>query len=97
MRLTSAFPEDYRSAGRPPVHLERVIAVGCAFLTVSALAAISLDPTEPTRLRGVTCTALLLYALYSLVVLVYVHRSGGRLTPLPGRVLHGLDIAWSRR
>ena len=96
MRLTSAFPEDYRSAGRPPVHLERVLAVERAFLTVSALAAISLDPTEPTRLRGVTCTALLLYALYRLAMLVYLHRSG-RLTPLPGRVLHGLDIAWSRR
>jgi hypothetical protein len=96
MRLTFAFSEEYRSAGRPRVHLERVLAVERAFLTVSALAAIPLDPTEPTRLRGVTCTARLLYAFYGLIVLVCVHRSG-RLTPLPGRVLHGLDIAWSRR
>jgi signal transduction histidine kinase len=94
MRLTSAFLEDYRSAGRPPVQLERVLAVGRAFLTVSALVAIYLDPTEPTRLRGVTYTVLLLYALYSLAVLAYVHRAG-RLTPLHGRVLHGFDIAWT--
>jgi signal transduction histidine kinase len=94
MRLTSAFLEDYRSAGRPPVQLERVLAVGRAFLTVSGLVAIYLDPTEPTRLRGVTYTVLLLYALYSLAVLVYVHRSG-RLTPTHGRVLHGFDIAWT--
>jgi signal transduction histidine kinase len=94
MRLNSAFLEDYRSAGRPPVQLERVLAVGRAFLTVSALIAIYLDPTEPTRLRGVTYTVLLLYAVYSLAVLAYVHRSG-RLTPVHGRVLHGFDIAWT--
>jgi signal transduction histidine kinase len=94
MRLTSAFLEDYRSAGRPPVQLERVLAVGRAFLTVSAFVAIYLDPTEPSRLRGVTYGVLLLYALYSIAVLVYVHRSG-RLTAIHGRVLHGFDIAWT--
>jgi signal transduction histidine kinase len=94
MRLTSAFLEDYRSAGRPPVQLERVLAVGRAFLTVSGLIAIYLDPTEPARLRGVTYSVLLLYALYSLAVLVCVHRSA-RLTAAHGRVLHGLDIAWT--
>jgi signal transduction histidine kinase len=94
MRVTSAFLEEYRSVGRPPVQLERVLAVGRAFLTVSGLVAIYLDPTEPSRLRGVTYGVLLLYALYSLAVLVYVHRSG-RLTAVHGRVLHGFDIAWT--
>lgn len=94
MRLTSTFLQDYRSAGRPPVQLERVLAVGRAFLTVSGLVAIYLDPTEPSRLRGVTYGVLLAYALYSMGVLLYVHKSA-RLTPRHGRVLHGLDVAWT--
>jgi signal transduction histidine kinase len=94
MGLTSTFLQDYRSAGRPPVQLERVLAVGRAFLTVSGLVAIYLDPTEPSRLRGVTYGVLLAYALYSMAVLLYVHKSA-RLTPRHGRVLHGLDVAWT--
>jgi hypothetical protein len=94
MRLTSPFFQSYRFVGRPPVQLERVLAVGRAFLTVSALVAIYLDPTEPARLRAITYSVLLAYALYSLVVLAYVHRAA-RLTPGHGRVLHGLDIAWT--
>ena len=94
MHVTSLFLRDYRSTGRPPVQLERVLAVGRAFLTVSGLVAIYLDPTEPSRLRAVTYGVLLAYALYSIAVLVYVHRSG-RLTRVHGRVLHGLDIAWT--
>ena len=92
MPLTSGFLENYRAAGRPTVELERVLAVGRAFLAVSALIAIYMDPTEPTRFRAVTYTVLVLYALHSLVVLVYVHRSG-RLTLVQGRVLRGVDIA----
>ena len=94
MRLTSPFLQSYRSVGRPPVQLERVLAVGRAFLTVSALVAIYLDPTEPARLRAITYSVLLAYALYSLAVLVYVHRAV-RLTPGHGQLLHGLDIAWT--
>src|SRR5687768_5915776 len=94
MYVTSVFLADYRSAGRPPVQLERVLAVGRAFLTVCGLVAIYLDPTEPSRLRGVTYGVLLAYALYSVAVLAYVHRSA-RMTRLHGRVLHGLDIAWA--
>jgi signal transduction histidine kinase len=94
MRLTSLFLRDYRSVGRPPVQLERVVAVGRAFLTVAGLIAIYLDPTEPTRLRAVTYGVLLAYALYSVGVLAYVHRSI-RLTVKHGRILHGLDILWT--
>src|SRR5687767_2793040 len=94
MRLTSSFLQDYRSAGQPPVQLERVLAVGRAFLTVTALIAIYLDPSLPTRLRAITYGVLLAYAVYSLGVLAYVHRSV-RLTPRHARFLHGLDILWT--
>jgi signal transduction histidine kinase len=94
MRLTSSFLQDYRSAGRPPVQQERVLAVGRAFLTVSGFVAIYLDPTEPSRLRAVTYSVLLAYALYSLAVMAYVH-GPVRLTPVHGRLLHGLDIFWT--
>lgn len=94
MALTSSFLQEYRSAGRPPVQQERVLAVGRAFLTVSGFVAIYLDPTEPTRLRGVTYGVLLAYGVYSLIVLAYVHGSV-RLTSTHGRILHGLDIFWT--
>lgn len=94
MRLTSSFLQDYRSAGRPPVQQERVLAVGRAFLTVTGFVAIYLDPTEPSRLRAVTYSVLLAYGLYSLAVMAYVH-GPVRLTPTHGRLLHGLDIFWT--
>lgn len=74
--------------------LERVLAVGRAFLTVSALAAIYLDPSQPARLAAVTYGVLAAYALYSLVVWAYVHRAQ-QLGTLHGLVLHGLDILWT--
>jgi signal transduction histidine kinase len=94
MSLRSGFLGEYRSVGPPQGQLERVLAVGRAFLTVSGLIAIYLDPTEPTRLRAVTYSVLLGYALYSVAVLIYVHRSTA-VTRLHGRALHGLDIAWT--
>ena len=94
MRLTSLFLHDYRSAGRPPIQLERVVAVGRAFLTVTGLIAIYLDPTEPARLREITYSVLLAYAFYSVAVLVYVHGSV-RLTFEHARILRGLDILWT--
>ena len=94
MRLSSAFLRDYRSIGPPPGQLERVLAVGRAFLTISGLVAIYLDPTEPSRLRAVTYGVLFAYAVYSVGVLIYVHRSP-QLTRLHGRMFHGLDIVWT--
>jgi hypothetical protein len=94
MRLSSAFLRDYRSVGPPQGQLERVLAVGRAFLTVSGLVAIYLDPTEPSRLRTITYAVLLAYAVYSVAVLIYVHRSAD-LKRLHSRVFHGLDIVWT--
>jgi signal transduction histidine kinase len=71
-----------------------VLAVGRAFLTVSALTAIYLDPTQPARLAAVTYAVLAAYALYSVIVLVYVHRTA-RLTVPHGHVLHGFDVLWT--
>lgn len=92
--LTSLFLRRYRSAGRPPARSERVLAVGRAFLTVSGVVAIYLDPTEPARLREVTYAVLLAYALYSVGVLAVVH-SATHLTPRHGHTLHALDILWT--
>ena len=84
----------FRLTGRSAARVERVLAMGRAFLTVTALIAIYLDPAEPTRLQALTYGVLLGYAVYSLTVLAYVNRAV-RLTPTHGRVLHGLDIIWS--
>jgi signal transduction histidine kinase len=74
--------------------LERVLAVGRAFLTVTGLAAIYLDPTEPARLAPLTYGILMAYATYSVVVLVWVHR-GARMGPTHGPILQAADILWT--
>jgi signal transduction histidine kinase len=79
---------------RPAARLERVLSVGRAFLTVSALTAIYLDPTQPARLAAVTYAVLAAYAAYSLAVLTYVHHTP-RVTVRQGHVLHGLDVLWT--
>jgi signal transduction histidine kinase len=79
---------------RRVARLERVLAVGRAFLTVSALTAIYLDPTQPARLAAVTYAVLASYAVYSLAVLVYVHRAA-QLKITHGHVLHGFDVLWT--
>ncbi|MBI4475943.1 MAG: hypothetical protein HY654_02150 [Acidobacteria bacterium] len=94
MLLTSVFPSQDRSPGRSAAQLERGLAVGRAFLTVTGLIAIYIDPTEPARLREVTYGVLLGYAVYSLAVLAYVHTTT-RVTSGHGQVLHGLDILWT--
>jgi signal transduction histidine kinase len=88
-RLTS-----YSVDGRPGARQERILAVGRAFLTITALVAIYLDPTEPARLAAVTYGVLFTYALYSLALLALVH-SAPRLAPAHGYVIHGLDVLWT--
>jgi len=94
MRLTSSFLQNYRFHGTAPERLERVLAVGRTFLTVAALGAIYLDPTEPTRLAAVTYGVLFSYVLYSGIVLAWVH-SGAHVAPTHGRLLHAGDILWA--
>jgi signal transduction histidine kinase len=94
MALAGLRPADDRATVRSAARMERVIAVGRAFLTLTGFLAIYLDPTEPARLREVTYTVLASYAFYSVGVLTYVHRRT-RMTRRHGRVLHGLDILWT--
>lgn len=92
MELSSSFLESY-GTGRPIARLEYVLALARAFLAVTGLLAIYLDPTEPARLAGVSYAVLGGYAVYSLLVLAVVYRS-----PLvranDGRLFHALDLAW---
>ena len=92
--MRSRFLWNYRSEGRPAARLERVLAIGRAFLTVSGLIAIYIDPTEPARLAELTYAVLFGYTLYSLIVLVFVHRAT-RVAPRDGEILHGIDILWT--
>ena len=92
--ITSSFLRRYRSEGRPAARLERVLAIGRAFLTVSGLIAIYVDPTQPARVSELTYAVLFGYALYSLFVLVFVHRAA-RLAPRDGEILHSIDILWT--
>src|SRR5262245_9563210 len=94
MRASSRFLRQYREIGRPAARSERVLAIGRAFLTVSALVAIYLDPSEPARLREITYAVLLGYAAYSLGLLAFVH-SSSRVTEADAKILHALDILWS--
>ena len=94
VRLISWLIPGQQTDTRPVARLERVLAVGRAFLTVSALTAIYLDPTQPTRLAAVTYAVLAAYAVYSVIVLVYVHRTA-RLSVTHGHVLHGFDVVWT--
>ncbi|MBI4886769.1 MAG: hypothetical protein HY824_06730 [Acidobacteria bacterium] len=94
MNLPDVFPGHDGASRRSAARVERVLAVGRAFLTVTGFVAIYLDPTEPVRLREITYGVLFGYALYSLAVLVYTHRTV-RLTPAHGRALHALDILWT--
>ncbi len=79
---------------RSAVRTERVLAVGRAFLTVTALVAIYLDPNEPTRLQSTTYGVLLGYATYSLIVLALVN-AATRMSEWQALTLHGLDMLWT--
>src|SRR5687767_11297454 len=94
VRLVSWVVPEQKADTRPIARVERVLAVGRAFLTVSALTAIYLDPTQPARLASVTYAVLAAYAVFSLIVLVYVHRTA-RLNVTHGHVLHGFDVLWT--
>ena len=87
------FLADYRTPRHQAPRIERILAVGRAFLTISALAAIYLDPTEPTRFAGLTYVLLLSYALYSIAVLIVVRRVA-RVGPRLGLALQAVDILW---
>lgn len=89
-----ALPGPARESGRSTSRTEQVLAVGRAFLTVTGLVAIYLDPTEPARLREATYGVLFAYALYSVLLLAYVHFLA-RVSRRHTLAFHGLDILWT--
>lgn len=87
------FLADYQITRHQASRVERILAACRAFLAVSALVAIYLDPTEPARFAGLTYSLLSGYAFYSILVLVVVRR-GARMWTRLGPVLHAVDILW---
>ena len=88
------FLRQHPGQGHAAARLERVLAIGRAFLTVWGLVAVYVDPTEPSGLAALSYAILVGYALYSVIVLVFVERTA-RLAPRDGEFLHGIDILWS--
>jgi signal transduction histidine kinase len=89
-----AFLRQHPSQIHAAARLERVLAIGRAFLTVWGLVAIYVDPTEPSPLAEISYGVLVGYALYSVTVLVFIERAT-RLAPRDSEVLHGIDILWT--
>jgi signal transduction histidine kinase len=88
------FLRQHPAQGHAAARLERVLAIGRAFLTVWGLVAVYVDPTEPSGLAELSYALLVGYALYSVIVLVFVERAT-RLAPRDGEFLHGIDILWT--
>lgn len=86
-----AFLQAYRTVGVQTARVERVLAVGRAFLATTGLVAVYLDPTEPVRFATVMYALLVAYAAYSLLVLALL-RHVHRVTLGLGILLHGIDI-----
>ena len=72
---------------------KRMIAIMRLVLASSALLIIYLDPSEPDRLVQVTYAALILYTLYSLLLLVLTLRGGDFIGSL-GKLSHWIDVGW---
>ena len=88
------FLRQHPAQGHAAARLERVLAIGRAFLTVWGLVAVYVDPTEPSGLAELSYALLVGYALYSVIVLVFVERAT-RLAPRDGEFLHAIDILWT--
>jgi signal transduction histidine kinase len=83
-----AAPED--AAER--VRTERVLASARMLLTITALIAVYMDPTEPTRYAELAYGILIAYCVWGIYVWVHVHRTEDvrRLAKL----IHFLDVAF---
>jgi signal transduction histidine kinase len=88
------FLRAYRDLGPQTPRVERVLAVGRAFLATTGFAAIYLDPTEPARFATLMYALLAGYALYSVAILA-VARRGFPVTARFARTLHAIDILWA--
>lgn len=83
-------PPEAGPSGRP----ERVLATGRALLSVAALAAIYVDPTEPSRYAYLAYGLLAGYVVFSFAVLLLLRLR----TEFSGRailLIHGVDLLWA--
>src|SRR5262245_44866603 len=94
MRLTSSFLRTHRTDETQIARQEHALAIGRAFLTVSGLFAIYMDATEPARFAGLTYAVLLIYAIYSLLIVGLIGRVR-RLTTRHTYVVHALDVLFA--
>jgi signal transduction histidine kinase len=74
------------------LQVERVLATGRAFLAITALVAIYLDPSQP-RFATAGYALLVGYLAYSTIVLL-LFRSKTRFDPSLRRIVHAADILW---
>ncbi|MGH9602376.1 MAG: sensor histidine kinase [Terriglobales bacterium] len=74
------------------LQVERVLATGRAFLAITALVAIYVDPSQP-RFATAGYALLVGYLAYSTVVLL-LFRSRTRFQPSLRRMVHAADILW---
>jgi len=74
--------------------LERVLAVGRALLAVAALAAIYIDPTEPTRFARLAYGLLTGYVVFSGAVLLLL-RLRAEFSGRTILLIHGADLLWA--
>jgi signal transduction histidine kinase len=74
--------------------LELIIAIARGLLSATALLAVYLDPSEPTRYAEVAYNLLVFYELHSAAVLLLL-RFGPTSTARLGPVLHAIDLAWA--
>lgn len=73
--------------------IERTLATARAFLAVSSLIAIVLDPTHPGGFATVAITLLSIYVVHSLLILALV-RIRHESTPAFRFSVHAIDVLW---
>lgn len=73
--------------------MERMLAGARAFLAVSSLIAIGLDPTVPGRYATFVYTLLVVYVIHSLLILVLV-RVRQQSSPAFRVSVHAVDVIW---
>lgn len=90
--LAQSFTPPQESGSRE--RLERVLAAGRALLAMTALAAIYIDPTEPSRYTHLAYGLLAAYVVFSLTVLLRLRfrTEFSRRTIL---LIHGADVIWA--
>jgi signal transduction histidine kinase len=77
----------------PTERLEKVLATARVLLATSSLAAIFVDPTEPSRYAGVAYGLLIFYAAYSLLILLLLQLR--KWAPRYTLLTHGIDMVWA--